>query len=53
MKNIFKKNNENAKLYMVEDDTVMPIVCDSYEKALEIVNTEFNGEIDRIYYVGR
>ena len=52
-KNLFKKDRKVITFYMVDDNTVMPIACDSYEKALEIVNTEFNGETDRIYKVNR
>ena len=52
-KNIFKRNRKTTTFYMIDDNTVMPIACDSYEKAVEIVNNEFDGELDRIYVVGR
>ena len=52
-KNIFKRNRKVTTFYMIDDNTVMPIACDSYEKAVEIVNNEFDGELDRIYVVGR
>lgn len=52
-KNIFKRNRKTATFYLIDDDTVMPIACDSYEKALEIVNTEFNSETNRIYKVNK
>ena len=53
MTNIFKRNRKVTTFYMIDDNTVMPIACDSYEKAVEIVNNEFDGELDRIYVVGR
>ena len=52
-KNLFKRNRKATTFYLIDDNTVMPIACDSYEKALEIVNTEFNGETDRIYKVSK
>lgn len=52
-KNLFKSNRKVTTFYMIDDNTVMPIACDSYEKAVEIVNNEFDGELDRIYCVGR
>lgn len=52
-KNLFKRNRKVTTFYMIDDNTVMPIACDSYEKAVEIVNNEFDGELDRIYVVGR
>ena len=52
-KNLFKRNRKTTTFYMIDDNTVMPIACDSYEKAVEIVNKEFDGELDRIYVVGR
>jgi hypothetical protein len=52
-KNLFKRNRKVTTFYMIDDNTVMPIACDSYEKAVEIVNNEFNGELDRIYKVNR
>ena len=52
-KNLFKSNRKVTTFYMIDDNTVMPIACDSYEKAVEIVNNEFDGELDRIYKVNR
>ena len=52
-KNLFKRNRKVTTFYMIDDNTVMPIACDSYERAVEIVNNEFDGELDRIYVVGR
>lgn len=45
----FFKKHEPTTYWMVDDDTVMPIACDSYEEALEIVNKYFDGEVERIY----
>ena len=35
--------------YLIDDDTVMPIACTDYDKAVEIVNTKLDGDLDRIY----
>ena len=46
---LFKRARHNATTwYLVDDNTVMPIACDTYERALEIVNKDFSGEIWRI-----
>ena len=49
MTNFFKKTVKTT--WFVDDDTVMPIACETYEQALSIVNTYFDGEVERIYSI--
>lgn len=42
---------KTVRFYMIDDDTVMPIACTDYDKAVEIVNTKLDGDLDRIYEV--
>ena len=43
--------SKTTTLWVIDDDTMMPIICDSKEKACEIVAKEFNGEYNRIYTI--
>jgi hypothetical protein len=42
---------KTAHFYLIDDDTVMPIACTDYDKAVEIVNTKLDGDLERIYEV--
>ena len=42
---------KTAHFYMIDDDTTMPIACTDYNKAVEIVNTKLDGDLERIYEV--
>jgi hypothetical protein len=46
IKKLFVK--EYAIIYFVDDDTVMPIVTDDFRRAVEIVQNELDGDMDRI-----
>jgi hypothetical protein len=46
LKKLFVK--EYAIIYFVDDDTVMPIVTDDFRRAVEIVQNELDGDMDRI-----
>ena len=46
LKKLFVK--EYTIIYFVDDDTVMPIVTDDFRRAVEIVQNELDGNMDRI-----
>ena len=46
IKKLFVK--EYAIIYFIDDDTVMPIVTDDFRRAVEIVQNELDGDMDRI-----
>lgn len=47
---LFKRAKHNSRVwYMVDDNTAMPIACDSLERAKQIINEEFDGEMWRLY----
>ena len=45
---LFKKDKAVKTYWLVDDDTAMPIACDSYEKAVKVVNEYFADEVDRM-----
>lgn len=47
---LFKKK-QIVTLWVVDDDTMMPIICDDEKAAREIVEKDFDGEEWRIYTV--
>lgn len=49
---IFKKTNKTVtKTWMIDDGTYMPIACETYEQAVDVVNTYFDGKVERIYSI--
>ena len=41
------KRKVKTTWFMVDDDTMMPVACSTYEEALEVVN-EIDGDTSRI-----
>ena len=46
LKKLFVK--EYTIIYFVDDDTVMPIVTDDFHHAVELVQNELDGDMNRI-----
>lgn len=45
---MFKMRRNRTTWFMVDDDTMMPVACATYEEAIEIVN-QLDGDTSRIY----
>ena len=45
---MFKMKRSKTTWFMVDDDTMMPVACATYEESVEVVK-QIDGDMSRIY----